>query len=122
MSKNCISITNIFCLSFILIYFLLPKSISFVVSGDFREFSNYLKPWYIQRYILVALMGGYTFLMVFLLKVRLSYNQYLFLMYELTSFASIFYWFYLLKYCSLILWRYNNYLCSARDDFFFLLG
>lgn len=78
MSKSCISITNIFCLSFILIYFLLPKSISFVVSGDFREFSNYLKPWYIQRYILVALMGGYTFLMVFLLKFRLSYNQYLY--------------------------------------------
>lgn len=42
-------------LAFIAVYFLLPKSFVFNAGGDFREFSYFLGPWYLQRYILMLL-------------------------------------------------------------------
>lgn len=53
VSKNVIFLL-MFCAFFIL-YFLLPKSFVFNAGGDFREFSYFLGPWYLQRYILMFL-------------------------------------------------------------------
>lgn len=64
---------------FFVIYFLVPKSSAIKVDGDFRLFSLYLQPWFLQRYFLVALCLGYACLMFVLGNVKLTQRNLLYL-------------------------------------------
>ena len=65
-------ISIVFISSILIIYFLLPKSLVFQVNGDFRLFPLYLQPWYLQRYLLIAVCLGYTCLIFCLGRVALT--------------------------------------------------
>lgn len=80
-----------FILILIVTYFLLPKSMAFIVGGDFREFSLYLKPWYIQRYLIIGLLFLYTFLSLCYFRIKFNINHsIIFVFILLFSFVQIF--------------------------------
>ncbi len=67
-----------FILIFLFIYFVLPKSLVLIVSGDFRLIPNYLNFWFIQRYLLVSLCFLYVIYNLGVGGLRFSYREYFF--------------------------------------------
>ena len=68
-----VSLRGVLAILVLLLYFVMPKSLVFDYVGIHKDIGDELTPWKIQRYLILALLSFYVFLLAF--KERMDFRR-----------------------------------------------